>query len=550
MSRPASPAQSQRRIAQSLRYPEQSREQSMSGVANPPSDQRRSDRFVFNLLWNWMGVAATLFSGFLLSPYLIRKLGPEAYGIWALCFSLVEYGTFLDLGFRSATVKYVAHYWALKDSTHLNKIVNTALLYAGLVSAGLFTITFFLSRYLHLFFKVPADYLHSFRILIVLVSLTWCSGFVFSIFGACLEAIQRFDLYSKANVTTTVLRAGGTALLLYFGYGLIAIGVLVFFTQGFGYLLFYLFFRRIAPQLEVSVRHASRKTLRTMGSFGIHTFLINISSLFLNQSPPLLIGHFFVTAFVGYFQLPMRVIQYTVEAVGRIGIITNTNAAELQARGDSQTLSKLAIYSNRYSLALFMPLAVALWTFGDRLFKLWYPSMAAYSAPLLPIMLAGYMMAVVAQFSSGMLLQGLGRHQWVGRGTLAEAIAVTVLLLVFLPRYGLIGGAWIVAVCMILNRGIFAPWLVSREMKFSFAWFMHSIYTRPVIAAIPAAIVAVALRYTILPGRTWLQLFEVGVVIGSLYFAVAFFTCLPPEHRSRLLGLLAEKLPLRRLRTA
>jgi O-antigen/teichoic acid export membrane protein len=39
----------------------------------------RGDRFVFSLLWNWVGVAASLFAGILLSPYLIRKLGPEGY---------------------------------------------------------------------------------------------------------------------------------------------------------------------------------------------------------------------------------------------------------------------------------------------------------------------------------------------------------------------------------------------------------------------------------------------------------------------------------------
>jgi O-antigen/teichoic acid export membrane protein len=522
----------------------------MQAVEQPTSDQRRGERFVVNLLWNWMGVAAGLFTGLLLSPYLIKKLGPEAYGIWALSFALVEYYGFLDLGFRSATVKYVAHYWALDEPVAMSQIVNTALVYAGLISAGIFTVIFVSSGYLHYFFKVPPEYLHSFRILILLISLSWCLGFVLGIFGAGLEAIQRFDLYSKANVTATVLRASGTAVLLYFGYGLIAIGVLVVFTQCLGYLLFYIFFRRTAPAYEPSLRHASLATLRKMGSFGIHTFLINVSNLFLNQSPPMLIGHFFATAFVGYFQLPMRLIQYTAEAVGRIGIITNANAAELQARGDSRILSKLAIYANRYSLTLFMPLALALWVYPDRLFVLWAPSMASHSAPLLPVLLTGYMIAVVAEFSSGMLLQGLGRHQWIARGTLAEAIAVVALLIFALPRYGIMGAAWITAGCMVLNRGLFAPWLVSREMKFSFAGFLNSIYTRPVLSAIPAALLACTLRFTILPGRSWLQLFAAGAMVATVYFAVAFFLCLPAEHRSRVRGLVMDRLPLRRLRPA
>ena len=52
----------------------------MDVVEQPATEHRGSERFVFGLLWNWMGVATGLFTGLLLSPYLIRKLGPEAYG--------------------------------------------------------------------------------------------------------------------------------------------------------------------------------------------------------------------------------------------------------------------------------------------------------------------------------------------------------------------------------------------------------------------------------------------------------------------------------------
>src|SRR5260370_936421 len=140
----------------------------MPAVDQPSSSHHRGDRFVFNVIWNWMGVAASLFTGILLSPYLIHKLGPEAYGLWALSFALVEYCTFLDLGFRSAIVKYVAHHKALDQPLGINQVINTGLMYSGLVSLGLFAATVVASGYLHYFFRVPEGFEHSFRILIIL----------------------------------------------------------------------------------------------------------------------------------------------------------------------------------------------------------------------------------------------------------------------------------------------------------------------------------------------------------------------------------------------
>ncbi len=509
---------------------------------------RRGKRFVVNLLWNWMGVAATLISGILISPYLIRKLGPEGYGVWVISFGLVENYALLDLGFRSATVKYVAHYWATGEPVRVNEVLNTVIAYAGTVSLAMFAVILAGSAYIDRFFKVSPAYAHSFRVLVIIISMSWCLGFVFNSFGASLEAVQRFDLYNKAGVTMIVFRVVGTAILLYLGRGLVEIGIIVVLSQVVSYAMYFLAFRHIFPELRLSTRFASIATLKKMGGFGIHTFVLNMGNLILVQSPPLLIGHFLPASFAGYFSAPNRLLQYTGDAVGRAGSITNANAAELKAREDTHAMGELAIFTNRYCVVLFMPIAIAFWVYGDAIFQLWVPSFARFSAPLLRIMLVGYMIAVVGQFSSAMFLQGLGRHQRYARGVMTEAILCVGILIFVIPRYGITGVAWVVSALMILNRGLFTPWLVSREMHFSFPRFVGSIYVWPFASGIPAFAIAMLLKSSVLPGRTLIQLAAAIVVIAVAYFAVALFLCVPPSHRVLLRSWLAPKIPW--LRTA
>src|SRR5262249_53904111 len=71
-------------------------------------------QYVINILWSGAGAAALILNGMLVSPYLIRKLGVDTYGIWALGLSLVEYFWMIDLGVRPATVKLTAEYRALE----------------------------------------------------------------------------------------------------------------------------------------------------------------------------------------------------------------------------------------------------------------------------------------------------------------------------------------------------------------------------------------------------------------------------------------------------
>src|ERR1700759_4402706 len=65
-------------------------------------------RFFLNVVWSWMGVAASFFTGFFLSPYIIRTLGEHRYGIWALAFAFIDYFMLFDFGFKSATVNFVS----------------------------------------------------------------------------------------------------------------------------------------------------------------------------------------------------------------------------------------------------------------------------------------------------------------------------------------------------------------------------------------------------------------------------------------------------------
>ncbi len=493
----------------------------------------RSRRFVNNVLWNWLGTAVSLFIGFVLSPYLILKLGADGYGVWAITFSLVEYYWFFDLGFRSATVKFVAHYSATGDASNVRAVISTALVYSTLAGALVLGVVFALATYVQRFFQIPENLRGSFQTLIILITLNWCLGLVFNVFNASLEAVQRFEYSTKASIVAAAVRAVGWALALYLGYKLVAIGVIAILSQVAGYAVNYFYFRRVFHR--VSIRHANFGTLREMASFGIHTFVMTISNQLLNQGAPLLIGHFRTAAFVGFYNLPVRLLQYTVELVGRIGIVTNTNAAELAAREGSGSLKELAVFTNRYCLVIFMPIAILLWTHGPRLLAFWVGAQfASQSAKVLPILVAGYVVGVVGQFSAGMLLQGLGKHQRYARSLLVEAIAALVLLLIAIPRWGIVGAAWVSASLMILNRGLNASRLVSQTIGLPFAQYVRSVYAPPALAMLPVLALSFWLRSTILPGNNWMQILGAAAIVGPAYYLVAFFVALERGHRSLL----------------
>src|SRR5947209_5488329 len=71
-------------------HPEQGR--SVSQAVKPPR------RLLLSALTNWLAFAATLLVSFFLTPYLVRCLGKESYGVWGFVESILAYFTLFDLG--------------------------------------------------------------------------------------------------------------------------------------------------------------------------------------------------------------------------------------------------------------------------------------------------------------------------------------------------------------------------------------------------------------------------------------------------------------------
>jgi O-antigen/teichoic acid export membrane protein len=497
----------------------------------------KSKRFLINVLWSWSGVAINLAVAILLNPYMIRKLGPERYGIWALIFTVIDYFWFFDLGLNTAVANFCARYWANAETEKINEVINTALFYFSGISLVAMALTLGLAHNVRGFFRIAPAYQPEFSTLIQLTGMSWAICILMNMFTSALQGFQRFDLESRVWLAALVLRSAGYFVVLRLGYGLLGMAAVYVFFQVLVSVLNIQNFRSVFTGLRFSKKLVKLSVFRAIVSYGLKSFFANTATLVLNQSGPVLIGHYEPTEYVGFYTLPSRILQYAGDAVSRVGNVTRSSAAELTAMGEKESVLKLGVYSNRYSLTLFMPLAIMLVVYGRELILRWVgPAFALYSAPLLPIFLVSTSLVLAGQFNSSSLLYGISRHGAYARGVIVEAVLNVIGMVLVIPRYGIIGAAVVSSGLMLLVRGIYTPLIVSRSLNFSFSEYMRRIYFRPILTAVPVAAMAWFLKGHWLPGRTWFHLLAAASSIGIAYTALALFTCIEREHRSLLLS--------------
>jgi O-antigen/teichoic acid export membrane protein len=333
------------------------------------------------------------------------------------------------------------------------------------------------------------------------------------------------------------VRAVGSLTLLLSGYGLVPLGYLVLAVAVGEDLWNFFSLRRVFPELRLSVRRISRQAFRGMLGYGKHSSVWTLANLMELQAPATILGMMRGPAEVAFFTLPWRLPMYTTEAFAKVGQITASVTAELEVRSDARSVWNMAVAANRSCLALFMPLAIFFCIYATPLLTVWVsPEVGHRSGPILPVLVVPFLFAIAGQFNSGAVLLGQAKHRTYAWGMVIEVAVMIAALLVVAPRYGAYGTACVVAAALTAVRGVFLAVVLCRANGFSLSAYLGAIYVRPLAIAVPVALLAAALRTTVLPGQTWFELVPAAAIIAATYYILAFFTVLEPDVRNGLLA--------------
>src|SRR5215469_10079381 len=104
---------------------------------SPPAHVAISKRSLAKSVFsNWAFLFVNVLVAFWMTPFVVFHLGDSAYGIWALVLQLTGYMGVVDVGLRSALVRFISRLSARKDHASLNRLLSSALIIYGFFAPG------------------------------------------------------------------------------------------------------------------------------------------------------------------------------------------------------------------------------------------------------------------------------------------------------------------------------------------------------------------------------------------------------------------------------
>lgn len=480
------------------------------------SDQRK--RLVRNVLSNWGGFVVNLTVAFLLSPFLVNRLGAAAYGLWVILNQFTGYMSILDLGVRSAVTKHVAAYHATKDAAGLNRIVSSAVSIYAVVSVVVLVITAGAVMWLPSLFSLQGDAVREARIVIAIGGLTVAQAFVFNVYYGILMGIQRYDLFNRLAVLYAIGKAIAIVILLRRGHGIVALAALQGLTSVANNLSACWYCRRELPQLRVGLVGRRDGAYAEVFHYSTASFFVAVSQKIIYQADVFVVGAFAGPAAVTVFSIPGTLIDYLRRIIIAMTETFVPLTSQLKAASGLQQIRDLALRGTRAATLVGAPMCVGLLTVGERFVGLWMgPSYAADGRSVL-LLLAVTQLLSVSHMACREVLNGLGRHRLNAKIFGVEAVANLLLSLWLVRTLGIFGVALGTAIPhIIMVIGVY-PWLIRAELGISLREYFVGAILRGWAAVVPFAVTCFAFDRlhpaSSLPMLT-LQMLAAGVALAA-----------------------------------
>src|SRR5215204_2409922 len=247
-----------------------------------PKTNDNSKSIVRNSIYGFSTWLLPLILSFVATPVIVRALGHEDYGIYALVLGFIAYSFNFNVG--RAITKYVAEYRASGSSDKIAEVISATLfINLGLGALGLVVIFAAANPLVTQILKIPTEAQVKTVDALYVAALTIFFLMLNQVFNAILQGLHRFDVYAKILNLNNILTISGNLLLALKGFGLLALlGWNLLITAGAA-ILAAGFAKRLLPEFSLSMKFR-RATLRLVFKYSsgviAYQILANILLLF------------------------------------------------------------------------------------------------------------------------------------------------------------------------------------------------------------------------------------------------------------------------------
>lgn len=434
---------------------------------------------------NYVIIGLNTLVGLLYTPYMLRMLGQNDYGLYSLVASVIAYLTILDFGFGNAIIRYTAKFRAERKQCEQWEMFGMFLIVYSVI--GLIAFAGGLALYYNvdtLFDRTMTESdISQARIMMLLLTLNLLVTFPLSIFGSIITAYENFIFQRGVNIIRIILSTAVMIALLAIGFKAIALVVVQTVFNILVLVINYLYCRR-KLRIKVWFGRFNWPFLREISLYSFWIFLNAIMDRIYWGTGQFVLGTTAGTAAVAVFSVAILLQQmYMTFSTSICSVLLPKVTAMVANEKSDKELSDLFIRMGRFQCIVMAFVLSGFMVFGNGFINVWAGA-EYHQSYLITCIFFITLFVPLIQNTGITILQA--RNQMKFRSLLYLAISTISLAMqiIFSRHWGAIGCAVAIGGALIAGQWIIMNIYYAKSQRLNIARFWHDIGKMMVIPVI------------------------------------------------------------------
>ncbi len=395
------------------------------------SSWSRSALFGF-LSWV-MPLGLTFFS----TPLVVRHLGLEEYGLYALVLGFISYSFTFSIG--RAVTKYVSEYQASGQTERIKEVLAATLWVNFIVGLfGTLTLCFFARFIVVVLFDIKPEMQNNAVIAFYLASTTIFFAMQAQVFSGLVQAVHRLDIFSGITAFVSIAGIIGNIIIVLSGYGIRELLIWNLSNTLLSCFWFYMAGKRLLPEAKWGLK-CSREITISVAKFAAGITANQLIFNFLLLFERGLITRELGTESLTYYVVPMNLTAQIHIFCSSLLLMIFPLASELGARLEIDRLRAIYEQATKYIFAIVTFIVISMSICGYEFFSLWLDSDFADKTFYIVIIQAITFGTIAIGIVAWQIMEGLGYTRSNALISIPWAALSLFLMVILLPSLKLEG---------------------------------------------------------------------------------------------------------------
>jgi O-antigen/teichoic acid export membrane protein len=333
---------------------------------------------------------------FFLTPYIVARIGSEAYGMAQLAMQMTNYVAIFTVALNSMAARFITIEINKNNQGQANIYFNSVLRANTVIALLLMLPSLLVSVYVDRIFNVPAEILGDVRLTFGFVFINVIIALLGNIFTVATFVKNKLYLASARNIEGNIIKLLLTlALFFLFAPRIWYITLAVIGMTLYTLITNIYYTKKLLPEVRVSTKVYSGKAIRTLISSGIWNALDQLSNVILGSLDLWIANILLGATLMGQYSLAKSIPMFIIMFIASVISVFAPQFTVLYARDEqAKLLDALNLAMKVMALIVVVPVAFLL-VFGEAFFALWLPGEDARflyglsNLILIPVILTG-----------------------------------------------------------------------------------------------------------------------------------------------------------------